>query len=350
MSSENTISVKTLFWTLFWGTILVLLLLYVYAQLHVARLALDAQGNLSVHETYFDDWQQTLPEVFAAMRSEFETADDAFAASVSTKIDAAFEPVYERIPAFLDFHYSVVGEYTEIAAAFQDRLGGNFEKMLFTDADFDSRMRLANAELNADGMRLIEQALDATRTRMADQLRLNPDEMGLVSRVATLTIDDAKARFENEDLWIKGGSAAVGAGVVTAVVVKTLSTKIGTTLAAKGGVKLLVKGTGSIAGGAASGAGGSLLCGPGAPACAMVLAPLGALAAWYLSDKAIVEVDELINREQFEQDVRAAIDEEKQRIKEKMLDQYRHSLQTILSANEGGLKNVTVRQRILDGI
>lgn len=52
-------------------------------------------------------------------------------AAIERQIDKAFAPVYERIPAFLDWHYSIVGQYTELGQAALGALEEAIESRLF---------------------------------------------------------------------------------------------------------------------------------------------------------------------------------------------------------------------------
>jgi hypothetical protein len=56
--------------------------------------------------------------------------------------------------------------------------------------------------------------------------------------------------------------------------------------------------------------GGALLCswsGPGAAVCGIV----GGAAAWFLTDAAVINIDEYFNREDFEAELRAILDEDR---------------------------------------
>jgi hypothetical protein len=94
-------------------------------------------------------------------------------------------------------------------------------------------------------------------------------------------------------------------------VAKATGKKVAGKLAAKAALKAGAKAAG-IGGGAALGAAaGSVVPGLGTALGGI----LGAAAVWLATDKAVVEVDEHLNRGEFEADIRALIDEEKTRIK-----------------------------------
>ena len=90
--------------------------------------------------------------------------------------------------------------------------------------------------------------------------------------------------------------------MVSATIAKKLAAKV----AAKASAKGLAKGGGVLAGAG----GGALLCswsGPGAAVCGVV----GGAAAWLLTDAVVVNIDEYFNREDFENELRTLLDEDR---------------------------------------
>lgn len=347
-STARALTPRSLFWALFWATIMVLALLYGYAQIKVARLALDKHDRVLVDGPLYKQLQLVLPEVFTDMQREFDAAVDDVEQLVSTHIDAAFEPVYAGIPAFLDFHYSVVGEYTELAAALSNRVGADLERILFTETDFERRRAQALAAISQGSDAILARLLDRFSRRLQDRLALADNEMAILSNVATLTIEDAAKRFGTGELLLKGAGAAVGAATVATMVTKTIGTKVTAKLAAKTAGKTAIKATG-VGGGAAGGAVAGLLCGPAAWICAPVAAIAAGAAAWIATDKVVIEVDEYFNRATLESEIRAAIDDQRQKTKQQVADLYKQWLQAILEDNQTKLKGITTRELIEGG-
>lgn len=336
-----------LFWAVLWATIILLAMLEVYAHIHLAKLSLDSHGRVLVSEAFFEDWNQALPEVFNEMGLEFNGAGTEIKQVVSERIDAAFAPVYQQIPAFLDFHYTVVGEYTELTASFSDGIGTELERILFNEVRFNERLNDAIDTIQHDGDALLSSMLARVNDKLQQSLELDDSEMAVLSSVVTLSMDDAAKRFGGSDLLLKGAGAAVGTGAVTAAVMKTIGKKLTTKLAAKTAGKAAVKATG-FGSGAASGAAAGLLCGPAAWICAPVAAVAVGTAFWVATDKVVIEVDEYFNREAFEAEIRSAIDQEKDRIKKQLAELYRKRLQQILEDNETKLEGITTRE-LIDG-
>ena len=76
---------------------------------------------------------------------------------------------------------------------------------------------------------------------------------------------------------------------------------------------------------------------------------MSAATFWVLTDKAIIEVDEHLNRETFEGEIRTAIDAEKARIKTRLSDLHKDRIQAILEDNEQRLRQISIQQLIEEG-
>ncbi len=342
------LNLRTLFWSVFWGTLVILAVLYVYANLKMAKLSMDDQGRVMVSERFYQEWQQTLPQIFVDMGLELDTAGQETERVISEHVDTAFAPVYQRIPAFLDFHYSLVGEYTELAAALADEAGADLKRILFDDVDFDHRLEDGIASIQRESDAILTAALESINATIRDKLDLNPSELVVLSSVVTLSMEDAMKRFEGGELMLKSAGAAAGAGAVAVVMTKTISKKMATKLAVKATTKAAVKAAGA-GGGAATGAAAGVLCGPLAWICVPVGGLVSAVTFWVLTDKAIIEVDEHLNRETFEGEIRTAIDAEKARIKTQLSDLHKNRIQAILEDNEARLRQISTQQLIEEG-
>ncbi|WP_167623613.1 hypothetical protein [Paracoccus sp. AK26] len=109
----------------FWGTIVVLT---------VVTLTLQWVGMKQVKRT-LDDFQR-LPgasaENFEVVLDKAATqAADAVADQIGVQVDAAIAPVYDRIPDYVGFHYSVAGEYLELATLAVGSLEDAMNERLF---------------------------------------------------------------------------------------------------------------------------------------------------------------------------------------------------------------------------
>lgn len=214
-------------------------------------------------------------------------------------LDKAFDPVYAAIPKYVDFHYSVLGQYTELAGAALRHTEVGVKTRLF--GGFDDRLVAAMNEIDLifsqEFNRSVQEQLNAEIP-----VAWRDAQMSAITEAA---ISDAQYRMRYT--LPVGSFVATTGGFASAKLAAAIAAKIATKVAAKTAVGLAVKSTG-IGGGAATGAAIGALLGPVG---AGVGGVVGGAAAWFAVDSAIVLVDELWNREEFEGDLRTMIDEER---------------------------------------
>lgn len=222
---------------------------------------------------------------------------DAVKPEVETLLDAAYAPVYDAIPHYADFHYSVLGEYTELTEAAFGTMTEAIEARLFDGMG----ERLSNLTQSLD-QRFAVAYEEALQGSIEDNVSV--EQIGLpFSEATTFVFDDVLSRSRTTLPVSTVAAGVVGGGgikVVSAVIAKKMATNIAVKATARG----VVKGGGVLAGAG----GGAFLCswsGPGAALCGAI----GGVGAWLLADAAVVNIDEYFNREEFEADLRKLIDE-----------------------------------------
>jgi len=278
----------------FWGSIIFMatlsILLSVMAMLHQG-----ADTPVAVPDEYAPA-ESGLIEVSASeLENRLGTANRAAADAVRLQIgpmlDAAYQPAYDAIPIYADYHYSVWGEYGELGTAAIGDLGANMEEMLFSG--LEPRLESVTVELDEDFSSTFQTVIEKEMARM--------EVSGVVLGPLTETaIGDAQRRML---VTVPVGAAAItGSSAIAAIIAKQIATKLAAKAALKAGGKWAAVGT--TAGGAAA------LCswsGPGAGLCAAA----GGIGAWLVADYGIVKLDEYWNREEFEVELREMITEQK---------------------------------------
>lgn len=318
-------SPRNRFWTFFWLTILLLLAVYFYADLRVGKLRLDAQGRLSLAPHMVPQWDRAITEILERHDIHLnEVTRGEIHVLIETEIDTVFAPVYTQIPKLADFHYSVIGEYTELGAAATGSLQDSIAEILFDEVDLAQRLEAGVGNVFSGSGKVISQALDDVNRQVGARMELSPEEMQLVAPALELTLQGMEARFSEVSLGLRGAGAVGGAaagGLAAKATAKTVVGKLAGKAAIKAGAKAA-----SVSGGAALGAAaGSVVPGLGTALGGI----LGAAAVWLAADKAVVEVDEYLNRDAFEADIAALIDAEKTRIKEELREGYEVYLSNI---------------------
>lgn len=276
----------------FWGTIALLLLITVSLEL-LASWQVGRQGV----ENDIGSLLDRTGEEATRIEQWFETAGNE-AEKVSEQLpgwlDDAYAPVYAGIPRYMDFHYSLTGEWLELGSAAMGTLGSGLEKHLFDG--FDARLGEVSERIVQKFDQMFWMTLDeAMAAEAGGSAAFRP--------VVTRALRDSQDRMKNTAGT--AGSVLVG-GATLKLFTKSFAKKISIKLAAKVGTKTGMKWAAAASGGAVSAAACSWT-GPGAAACAVI----GATITWVATDVAMIKLDEYVTRDVFERDLRELIDDHK---------------------------------------
>lgn len=244
----------------------------------------------------------------AAMRKAEKAAMEVMK-EIDPALEDAFEPVYAGIPRYLDFHYSLKGEWLELSASVLGQMESQLDRQLFTG--LESRIGTISQGLQTDFDRLWLASVEAS-------LAEKPAVKGPFAELARQSVEDARNRIETTAVVF--GGLGVGAAAL-AVVPRVVASKLGQKIAGKVAVK-----TGARWATVVSGAGaGGVLCswaGPAAAACAVA----GGIVSWVGVDLAMIKLDEHVSRDEFQQELRALVDEQKAAIRTVLQDIVRERL------------------------
>lgn len=293
-------------WGAFWRTILGLLVMmaflvaFAYRGAEVALKDLEEaplEAVVEAPEPPVFDAPQGVVEGWA--RRAAEAATDAATDELRARLNDVFAPVHEAVPAYADFHYSVLGEYVELTEAAFRAVSSSMQDRLF--AGFNPRLEGALGEVGL----VFEETFRAEIEEDVEASRLALGEDAIISEATRLAINDtiARAGIGLPSEIMAAGVGAIGAKAAAAALGKTLVKGLAK-VAAKSAAKPLGMGGAAAAGAAA----GSL----GGPPGAAVGGAIGAVVGWFSMDYAIIKVDELVNRDRFEADLHLMIDAEKE--------------------------------------
>ncbi len=273
--------------------------------------------------------------------------------ALEAQLDEAFEPTYARIPSFLDWHYSVAGQYTQLGQAILDQLEGSQLARVALERLHGSQLaravldRLGESELAQGALvqlndsDVLQEALDQLRQGvdarlfgdLPDRIGQVPDNVERVMKDEVNALIERRIQDEVQTLpprgYLEGATPCpeseayrVGIayeGMLRAAIPQTL--RRFTNSAAP---------TGIVAAGAAlpgAAAGGALVrslsrrlfsrtASRTARAIGAAVAGTAAgTAAWLLVDTAVLFVDEHFNRDDLERELTELIDEQKEEIK-----------------------------------
>ncbi|MBV0912095.1 hypothetical protein [Anianabacter salinae] len=225
-------------------------------------------------------------QAVAAATLEAETALEAELAPV-------FAPVHAAVPAYLDFHYSVFGQYTELLAALAEWSDADalspLEHRLFEG--YDARLDAATDRLSLLQSEAFEAHLSDALRQEAGWRPVSP----VIARSVERTLDRTRMTLP---LAAAGG---IGGGAIAARLVSRSMMR----LVQKQAAKVAARGAG-VGGGAAAGAAAGTLLGPVGT---VVGGVIGGAASYLVLDHAGVKLDEMFTRNSFEAELHAMIEE-----------------------------------------
>lgn len=326
MTSAQTHKSRPLFSLFFWGSI------YVMIAMTLALLLLGLwQGSRQSSaesesiETLTSELVTPDPPVEIEsgtlrryLRQANQQAFEASSAQLDQLLDQLYAPVYTGISDYADFHYSIRGEYTELASAAMGQIGDKLQEMMF--AGFDERLAATSISLDNTYASVFQSSLTTLiQSELPDGLQL--ESLGSMTRAA---IDSATSRVQ-VTVPVATATASVGGFAMA----KLLSTKVATKIAAK----TAVKGGTSLLGGTGAGAAAGAVFGPVGSA---VGAVIGGVSAWLAADAVIIGIDEYFNRDEFELQLRELVDNNKAQLRTHLL--------TALAAKQIDMDTFTIRE------
>ena len=248
------------------------------------------------------------------------------------RLDLLFQPVLANVEGYADFHYSVIGEYTELfTLALKGSLSArkrvqawwNGENEVKIDEQTQSTIEAYLSELDQKLYNNFETRwksmvarLDAVfnKTFQAELARLTKEVVSAEGTDAVLSAASEVVLERTVDRAMLGkpmsATLATAAGAAGTKLVASTLAKVSAKAAAKTAGKTATKGLFGVGVGAAGAALGFTL----GPVGAVVGGLTGAVAAWFAVDYAVIKVDEARNRDEFESNIRSMISEHKDKL------------------------------------
>ncbi|GAA8266510.1 hypothetical protein HpKG70_01090 [Helicobacter pylori] len=257
-----------------------------------------------------DSHQQEISDLLSSSKDKMYSKVDA-------QIDNLFDPIENNVDKFLDWHYSLKGNYSELALLVAKKLGLSVEDALFN--------KLQEKFLGADYKQRLQTMTDNISDAFISLLRQHKKDTEKIATQGVADIPQVVESLKNiddrteRDLKLKMGFAAaigltagVGAGKLMKRLAPKLVEKIGTKLGAKVGAKFLAK-FGIVVGG--------------------VLSTLGA-------DVAFNYIDEWLHRDDFKKEILNNINEMKKNLKKSYKMGFDNSITKFSQGLQEDLKNI----------
>ncbi|GAA8384677.1 hypothetical protein HpBT220_04180 [Helicobacter pylori] len=257
-----------------------------------------------------DSHQQEISDLLSSSKDKMYSKVDA-------QIDNLFDPIENNVDKFLDWHYSLKGNYSELALFVAKKLGLSVEDALFN--------KLQEKLLGADYKQRLKTMTDNISDAFISLLRQHKKDTEKIATQGVADIPQVVESLKNiddrieRDLKLKmgfaaaiGATAGVGAGALMKRLAPKLVEKLGAKLGAKVGAKFLAK-FGIAVGG--------------------VLSTLGA-------DVAFNYIDEWLHRDDFKKEILNNINEMKKNLKESYKMGFDNSITKFSQEFQKGLKDI----------
>ncbi|MEN8801772.1 MAG: hypothetical protein ABF297_07330 [Thiogranum sp.] len=238
-------------------------------------------------------------------------------ANIDQGLERIFSDVESGVDSYLDWYFTVFGEYQRLAAVFTEDLAtamrDQLAQHLFAKSDFDSQLVRLDRDVQHDSA----ERFAAMAPHLNAELDRAPCDIGGFVPAPLTQLDRDALR----------ASAAATSGVGTGILAsKALANKTAAAVAGKLAAKksfqtgaaltskaLAKKGSSSLL----SAGVGTALCAPSGPV-AILCGVTAGLVTWLTVDKALVEIDEAMNREDMRTDLLEILSEQKTALGEQL--------------------------------
>ena len=340
-------------------TILILAIPYLYA---VFKLQDYDPGDLQQKRQQIISWLNPCEPDKAAMAELEQQFDDDISAArasarqdaenqVDTRLDELFTDVESGVDHYLDWYFTVIGEYERLAVVATGDLGQfmteQLERHLFRDTHFGERLEAANQAIVQEA----EQQMSALHRRLGYQadVSVQAEPCGLGDLDLSAFGDPARDRIRASTA--AGGGALIAVGSSKLLAKKTAAAVVGKVSAKKSftAATALIGKASSKKGGAVllSAAGGAAMCAPGGPLAAVCGIVTG-VVVWFTFDKAFIEVDEALFRDEMRSNILAVLAEEQAELARLLKDQHNAGIDAMARNIQRNAKRLFVPAR--DGL
>lgn len=264
------------------------------------------EGRLaSLHLEVREDMQRS-------MRSAVATAHQ----DIDRQVDQAFLGVEARVDDYLDWYFSLTGEYSRLGTVAVGKVTGKtleallqeqLQATMFAPEPVDAMVRAIPQQVFHHSSLAMQYAASNLQGRLVQNARQAPCALGAI-QVPVLTQLDFARDAQRAALSLGAGGVAAVAGQRVYRMARALSSRI-----ASGSIvrKLIGKRGGSALGSAGT---ATALCAPGGPLALACGAVVGGVT-WFTVDKAMIAYDEYRYREEMKAQILGLLDQQKSDLK-----------------------------------
>lgn len=258
-------------------------------------------------------------------------------------VEALFGEAEGRVDAYLDWYFTVLGEYQRLGAVltggYAEVMRRELERRVFGEA-FGARLEQASREITAESQGRLGAAAKAFGGQLQAGLQASPCLRGEIDLAALGEIE--------RDAWRASSAAFGGAGV--AVAAGLMARRAATAATTRAASQRVFQGAASLAGRAVTkrsgttllaAASGAAVCGPLAPLCALA----GGAVAWITFDQALIRIDELRFRDEMRAELIASLQAQKVELASQFRAQHEAALDQALVGLQQSVQRAFVPAR-----
>jgi hypothetical protein len=292
---------ESLFEKYFTLTLICLFAIYFYAvTIHISPKNIVDEQKSGKCDAALSALQSTNAERTRKLSSEEKTLKLSVEHQIDREITSVFSLAESRVDTYLDWYFSVMGEYerlgASVAAKFASESPAKFDRLI-TD-NINTALQSLNLKMDAEVLERINASAKGARF-------LLPEELPFIACLSKVNLGPLV--FEMNAAYVGKPQALFTGGAIAAITAKKAAAKVGV----KAGTKLAGKWGSSVMAGLA----GASLCGPYAPICGAG----AALFAWIAVDAAVVTADEILNRDELRDEIFTELNRQKRQVRDQMV-------------------------------
>lgn len=286
----------------------------------------------NIVEIFSDEIKQNLKNKAPLILENFEATKDDLNYIINSNLESFFNTLIdENLDSYLDFHYSVKGEYIQLfSMAFGDINNLINEKLLGND--FNNKLNLVSNNIIENSYKSIEDHLNFTKNLATTgvDLKLNQNSLSNLSE-----------KIENN---LKQNLVNTKATLITSAVATKLAISIATKVSAKVAAKTTAKMSAKLATSSTATTSG-VLCGPAVAICGTI----AGIVTWFGTDAVVISADEYLNKDEFRKEIIDSLNEAKEELKAEftpILEQFNK----ISLDFQNDLENTKIKKRVIDNL
>lgn len=277
--------------------------------------------------------------------------DAARGEQIDSAVATLFADAEERVDDYLDWYFTVTGEYSRLLAAvaggFPELMQSKLEETVFGGAGLEAEIRSLREMALASTLESYVSVASVTRNTLEQAIGDNSCLKDFMQFEPMLNVENdirrAGSAFATGSVVGSATSAALAKKVISSTVAK-VATKQSFKLAAGAAVKAAAKkgGASLMAAGTAA-----AICAPSGPVAILCGFGAGAIA-WLGTDKVFIEIDETLHREEMKADILVTLREATQELSSHLRNEQIMLSNNLASAVQSTVDGVFVPRR--DGL